>query len=126
MADKLIPTEAQEQIKFVTWLGKMNLPYYAIPNGGRRDFQEAIKLKRMGVQAGVPDLCIPIARGIYHGLYIELKRAKGGAIRDTQLYWIDMLNQNGYLAHIAPGCDKAIDIVLNYLSLSGSVKVVST
>ena len=28
--------------------------------------------KAMGVKKGVPDLCLPVPRGTYHGLYIEL------------------------------------------------------
>ena len=46
---------------------------YHIPNGGRRDAKEAAHLKRQGVRAGVPDLCLPVPRGGFHGLYIELK-----------------------------------------------------
>ena len=40
---------------------------YHIPNGGKRDAQTAISLKRQGVKAGVPDLHLPVARGGYHG-----------------------------------------------------------
>lgn len=46
---------------------------YHIPNGGKRDAKTATILKRQGVKAGVPDLHLPVARGGYHGLYIELK-----------------------------------------------------
>ena len=41
--------------------------------GGKRDAKTATILKRQGVKAGVPDLHLPVARGGYHGLYIELK-----------------------------------------------------
>ena len=44
-----------------------------IPNGGKRDKRTAVALKRQGVKAGVPDICLPVARNGYHGLYIELK-----------------------------------------------------
>lgn len=28
-------------------------------------------IKRQGVRAGVPDLCLPVSRGKYHALYIQ-------------------------------------------------------
>jgi len=117
MVDKLLPTEAQEQVKLVTALNKLQILHYAVPNGGKRDYYEACKLRRSGVQAGVPDLCIPIARGPYHGLYIELKRQKGGNISDAQRWWIKRLTEEGYKAEIVRGYDLAIELVLNYLKL---------
>ena len=47
----------------------------AIPNGGTRNFKEAAKLKREGVQAGVPDLCILAKNGAV--FWIELKTSAG-------------------------------------------------
>jgi hypothetical protein len=50
---------------------------FHIPNGGRRDPVEARHLKEQGVKKGVPDLCLPVARGGFNALYIELKTEKG-------------------------------------------------
>lgn len=36
---------------------------YHVPNGGKRDKRTATALRRQGVKAGVPDLCLPVARG---------------------------------------------------------------
>ena len=33
---------------------------YHCPNGGSRNKAEAVKLKQMGVKAGIPDLCLPV------------------------------------------------------------------
>ena len=49
---------------------------FHIPNGGSRNKLEASNLKKQGVKAGVPDLFLPVGRGSYHGLFIELKSAK--------------------------------------------------
>ena len=49
----------------------------SIPNGGKRGIKTAITMKREGCVAGVPDLCLPVARGGYHALYIEMKSEKG-------------------------------------------------
>ena len=116
------PKERQEQIAFVKWLSVKRIPYYAIANGGHRDSREAYNLKREGVQSGVPDLCIPRARGKYHGLYIEMKRQKGAssAVSDTQHYWLKLLTEEGYLAKVARGCDDAIALTEHYLSLGVS------
>jgi hypothetical protein len=47
---------------------------FAIPNGGKRHAREAARMKRLGVVAGVPDLCI-VHRG--RALFLELKAARG-------------------------------------------------
>ena len=47
------------------------------PNGGSRNKAEAVKLKQMGVKAGIPDLCLPVPMGVYSGLYIEMKYDTG-------------------------------------------------
>ena len=77
-------SEAQEQCELIKWADscvKTNIHpelamLYAVPNGGRRDKAEAAHLKMQGVKAGVPDLCLAVPKGKYHGLYIELKVEK--------------------------------------------------
>ena len=88
---------------------------YAIPNGGTRAIKTAIALKAQGVKSGVPDMCLPVARGGYHGLYIELKRQKGGTVSETQKSWITALNTQGYKAIICHGAEEAIGTIKEYL-----------
>ena len=88
-----------------------------IPNGGMRSKAEAVRFKRIGVKAGVPDLCLPVARKGYHGLYIELKRQKGGKLSEDQKKWLDDLFAQGYLAVRCDGADEAIGILSNYLGV---------
>lgn len=47
---------------------------FAIPNGGKRSKVVAAILKRTGVKAGIPDLCI-VWRG--RAVFLELKAARG-------------------------------------------------
>lgn len=47
---------------------------YHVPNEGKRTWRTGARLKSEGLKPGVPDLCLPVARGKYHGLYVELKR----------------------------------------------------
>lgn len=108
--------ETKEQIIAAIWLDKENIPYYHVPNGGRRDAREGAKFKRMGVKAGVPDICIPIARKGYHGLYIELKRTQGGSLSESQRNWRDILIREGYAWYEAKGADHLKQIVKDYLA----------
>lgn len=71
--------EAAEQIKLFRWASWAIQQYpelelmYHIPNGGSRNPIEAANLKRQGVRSGVPDICLPVPRGKYSALYIEMK-----------------------------------------------------
>lgn len=88
---------------------------YHVPNGGSRNRAEAARLKAQGVKPGVPDLCLPVAKGGYHGLYIELKRLKGGRLSRDQAKWLESLSRGGYLATICSGWEQAAQIIQNYL-----------
>ena len=85
-----------------------------VPNGGKRDKATAVALKRQGVKAGVPDICLPVARNGYHGLYIELKAGKNTATQN-QKRWLNFLNSQGYKAVIRYGWQQAKDEIVNYL-----------
>lgn len=88
---------------------------YHIPNGGYRSKAEAARFRREGVKPGVPDICLPVPRGEYHGLYIELKRRDGGKVSKFQTEWIAKLNENGYLAVVCNGWEKAAETITQYL-----------
>ena len=88
---------------------------YAIPNGGKRAIKTAVALKKQGVKRGVPDMCLPVPRGGFNGLYIELKRVKGGTVSDEQREWIAALNTQGYKAIICHGAEEAIEQIRGYL-----------
>jgi hypothetical protein len=89
---------------------------YAVPNGGHRHPAVAAKLKAEGVKSGVPDMCLPVARGDYHGLYIELKAGKNKATK-TQAEWLQALTVQGYRAECVTGSQAAIDLISEYLGL---------
>lgn len=116
-----VPTEAQEQSQLFQW-AEASAPLFPelallhhIPNGGFRSKKTAALLKAQGVKAGVPDLCLPVARNGYHGLYIELKRRKGGVKSEAQKGWLDALNAQGYLAVTCPGAVYAMEAIIQYL-----------
>lgn len=98
---------------------ELNLLYH-VPNGGSRHKAEAGRLRAEGVKAGVPDLCLPVARGQYHGLYIELKRQRGGRTSDHQSEWLDALSAQGYKAALCYGWEQAAGTIIEYLTGGGT------
>jgi len=108
--------EAEEQIKLVVWLRKENIWHQASPNARKRPSKQGDRLKQLGMSPGFPDVEIPVPRGGYHGLYIELKPLEGGRIQDNQLAWQAYLRSQGYCSEIIRGFEAARDFVIKYLS----------
>lgn len=84
-------------------------------NGVRLTIGQAVKAKAAGMKKGVPDLQLPIRRGNYSGLFIELKRIKGGRVEPEQKLWAAMLTSQGYKHVFAYGCDAAWKAITDYL-----------
>lgn len=81
---------------------------FAIPNGGHRSKRVAGKLRAEGVRRGVLDLFCSVARGDFHGLYIEMKSLEGRA-SESQLEWLGESCQEGYAAFVCNGAQAAFD-----------------
>ena len=118
--------ESGQQEALFSWaaynMGRMpELEYmHHVPNGGKRDAATAIALKRQGVKAGVPDICLPAPRGIYHGLYIELKAGKNTTTA-KQRSWLNYLRQQGYFTAVCYGWQTAAELVERYLLHTGQL-----
>lgn len=116
-----VPSEDEEQIMVMKWaemqMGRWpDLRWlFHIPNGGKRRKTEAARFKAMGVKPGVPDLCLPVPIGRYHGLYIEMKRREGGKLSEDQREWIDGLSENGYCVRRCDGWQEAVRVLEDYL-----------
>ena len=116
------PTEEQEQAAVIEWARLMSRQFpdledlFHIGNGGLRSKSEAVRLKRIGVKPGVSDLFLPAPVGKYHGLWVEMKRQKGGRLEPEQKDWLERMNRKGYLALRANGADEACEIIYKYLT----------
>lgn len=117
---KSVQHEGNEQRFLFDWisysLGKypeLDLLYH-IPNGGSRNRAEAANLKRQGVKSGVPDLHLPVARGGYHSLYIELKYGSNKTT-ETQNKWLAALREQGNFTAVCYGWEEAKDTLIDYL-----------
>jgi hypothetical protein len=51
------------------------------------------------------------------GLFIEMKRTKGGRTSEEQREWIAELNKAGYRAVVCKGWEEARDEIMKYLSI---------
>ena len=116
-----IPTEHDEQVKVIQWCDAHPDPrvsrIYSHLNGLRAPIGAAIKAKYSGGRKGIPDLFLPVPCGQYHGLYIEMKRLKGGKLTPEQKDWIKFLNDSGYKAIVCKGHEAAIEMIKEYLGL---------
>jgi hypothetical protein len=87
---------------------------HAIPNGGKRDKITAAILKGEGVKSGVPDVCLPVARQGFHGLYIEMKVDKNKPT-ENQMWWMCRLSEQGYKVKVCWGWEEAKREIEAYL-----------
>ncbi|MGN0599305.1 MAG: VRR-NUC domain-containing protein [Oscillospiraceae bacterium] len=117
------PSEDVEQTHLFTWAACASGKYpeldlmHHIPNGGKRGKAEAARFKAQGVKAGVPDIFLPCAKGGYHGLYIELKRVRGGRVSSAQEEFIKALRKQGYRVEVCFGMEQAQKVIVEYLEV---------
>jgi len=113
-------TEHGHQMALFQWARQSEDDYpelkwmYAIPNGGLRTPAQAAALKAEGVKAGVSDICLPVSRHSYHGLYIEMKKP-GGKESAPQIEFGEFLRSQGYLYQCCDHWELARDVIINYM-----------
>lgn len=115
--------ETSEQQAVIEWCEWMTGKHpelkaiYHITNEGKRSRINGAALKAAGLKKGVPDLCLPCAKGRYHSLYIEMKKDRQCKPTKEQLEWIDLLYRLGNYATVCYSADDAINVIKGYLSL---------
>jgi hypothetical protein len=97
---------------------------YAIPNGaklpwtrnakGQRYSREAKRLKDEGLKPGVPDVCLPVARRGFHGLYVEMKYDDNKTSADQDV-WLEALAGQGYKTAVCWSFEAARKVIEEYL-----------
>lgn len=118
-----VADEHAEQAALCRWwamyAARMGIPerlLFAIPNGGRRDAVTGARLKAEGVRAGVPDMFLAVPRKNAPGLFLELKKAKGGQVSGSQKQMHHELAEAGYPVCVCRGWDQARRAIENYMS----------
>ena len=113
-------SEHDAQAALIQWARYSEVRYpelrllFAVPNGGPRSRRAGAMLKAEGLRAGVPDLCLPVARRGYHGLFVELKVGRNKP-SDRQREMLDALHEQGYSAVVCYGWEEARDTITEYL-----------
>ena len=115
-------TEAQEQATLFRWAAQPSIRgrypelklLHHVKNETKEGAAQVAIDRARGVRKGVPDLCLPVARGGYHGLYIEMKTAKG-RLSTEQEWWLKELNGQQYRAVMCRGWEEAVKVLEEYL-----------
>lgn len=122
--------EADEQAALFRWAEAFKDDYPGLEllngslNGVKLFVGQAVKAKKAGMKKGFPDISLPVPRGGYHGLFIELKikayrNIKGKMVHPKvsgeQLWWLDQLKEMGYRAVVCYGFDEAKVEIVGYL-----------
>jgi len=115
--------EHEHQVQVINWARDHEHRWpdlwflFAVANAGAGAQRgQAGKMKAEGVKPGVPDLCLPVARGGYHGLFIEMKTETSGASSEQKV-WIERLRGENYYCTLAHGSVIAIQILQTYLDM---------
>lgn len=117
---RMIPTEEEEQKTVISWcrIQESRWPelrlIYHVPNEGKRSKTTAAAEKAMGLRAGVSDLCLPVPRAWFHGLYVEMK-ALDGKVTKEQEEFLTAVREQGYCCCACWGADAAIWLIERYM-----------
>ena len=87
---------------------------YAIPNGGKRNAVTGAILKSEGVLAGVADLFVARACGVWHGLYIEMKTERGRQSESQKAFECAVVRE-GYRYAVCRSFEDFEGVVRGYL-----------
>ncbi len=118
---KSTPTESQIQQWFIkwTWINYRKYPElrlgFAVPNGAwTKNVALAMKLKREGLKAGVPDWMLPVKSWHWFGLAIEFKSLHG-KLTPAQIEYHALLVKQEWRVEVCRDWKTAADIVEEYL-----------
>ena len=129
-----VPTEHAEQVALFSWARYSVGRYpeldllFAIPNAGgfsggfKNNARRVQRLIDEGLKPGMPDTCLPVSRGGFHSLYVELKRRRGGSVKESQHDVKAALEAAGNKVVICKGWEEARAAILDYLALEGGAE----
>lgn len=131
---KLIPHEKHDQTNLFSWAEAQSGRWpelqemYAIPNAGgftggfKKNRGRVMAMLKQGVKPGVPDVHLPVARGGFNSLYVEMKREGEERPTPEQLDWHRRLRARGNCVVVAVGFVAACDALVTYLDQGGRDK----
>ena len=131
-----LATEHQEQSAYFDWVRqKRNTDerynyIFAIPNGaylgGGNEvvrFSVAKRMKKEGLEPGVPDIMIAYPSIPYYGAFLETKRkVKSSKPTKDQTIWLNRLESAGYFATVCRGFDELKAVTEDYFDCVKSLE----
>ncbi len=124
-------SEHDEQSELFAWMATAPIGMrpclelaFAIPNFAGHHGSKVSRLisgkkaKAEGRKSGVPDVFLPVAKGGFHGLFIEMKRADGtpSDVSHDQTDWINALRGEGFRVEVCYGFEQARLTLVAYLT----------
>lgn len=137
------PHEEQDQCQVIEWaaiqLPLWGLPrsvLFAVPNGAHLSslvpgqnheiarMRRVQRLRQMGMLDGAADLLLTVARGFFHGMWIEMKkrrelfrseRERERAWREEQRIFCETQRAQGYEYRLCYGFDEAKQAITEYV-----------
>jgi len=119
---KPVPLEGNEAITLTEWVRAQGLGrwWVMVPNAsklagnpGQRAAMVA-KMKRQGFYVGASDYFLAMPQRAYHGLWLELKRIKGGSVTPEQKQFHVEMASMGYAVAVCKGFDEARQAINDY------------
>lgn len=122
--------EATIQIEIFNWIREQEPKHpvlktiFHTPNSFfGTNFGVITHLKKMGMRKGVYDIIVPVSKGNYAGLWIEVKKPKG-KLSLEQLQYIDLINNHSdhpTLFKTTFDAEEGIQIIKSYLKIKEEV-----
>ena len=117
-------SEGEEQQKLFRWASiASNLLLYEglelmfhVPNEGKRTRYSGGKMKAGGLKRGVADICLPVPRGRYHGLFFEMK-FNNNKLTSEQKQFLSGVKAQGYATWVCYSANEAIELIQKYYKL---------
>lgn len=115
--------EADEQARVIEWahwayrhhsdIYPMLRMLHCSLNGVKMTIKQAMRAKQQGMLKGVPDLFLPVPRNGKHGLFVEMKSARGTVRAEQSRFLRDVVDM-GYAAHVCYSAKEAVDVIMGY------------
>lgn len=106
--------ENHSQMAVVQYLRMKKVLFVGGMAGLKMSMSRAIRRKALGYEKGCPDLCIFEPRNSYHGLFVEMKTAKGSTTPHQKAY-LKALQDRKYRTEVVKSAQEAIDVIDSYL-----------
>ena len=126
-----VPLERNEAITLTDWVKAQGLGrwWIMIPNAsklagnpGQRAAMVA-KMKRQGFYVGASDYFLAMPQRGYHGLWLELKRQRGGSTTPEQKQFQLEMASMGYAVAICKGFEEARQAINDYFGANWAARV---